>query len=120
MPAVACFSCEGSADIVEIKDGTGGDCDSAVDRQCTAGIGAKSSSVDRGPAAVGIVSGESEDAIADFVRSLKSADKIAFYSYSRDLSRASVLTSDRSQVLRDVFLQKRPQHSPRTKAFLWL
>src|SRR5205807_6082295 len=43
-----------------------------------------------------------QDAIADFVRSLKSADKIAFYSYSRDLSRASVLTSDRSQVLRAV------------------
>src|SRR5882762_828619 len=33
-----------------------------------------------------------QDAIADFVRSLESADKIAFYSYSRDLSRASVLT----------------------------
>jgi len=43
-----------------------------------------------------------QDAIADFVRSLESADKIAFYSYSRDLSRASVLTSDRSQVLRAV------------------
>jgi len=43
-----------------------------------------------------------QDAIADFVRSLGSADKIAFYSYSRDLSRASALTADRSQVLRAV------------------
>ncbi len=38
----------------------------------------------------------------EFVRSLGSADKIAFYSYSRDLSRAAVLTADRSQVLRAV------------------
>ena len=43
-----------------------------------------------------------QDAIAEFVRSLGSADKIAFYSYSRDLSRAAVLTSDRTQVLRAV------------------
>ena len=32
----------------------------------------------------------------------ETADKIAFYSYSRDLSRAAALTSDRSQVLRAV------------------
>jgi VWFA-related protein len=43
-----------------------------------------------------------QDAISDFVRSLESADKIAFYSYSRDLSRSTVLTSDRSIVLRGV------------------
>lgn len=43
-----------------------------------------------------------QDAISEFVRSLESADKIAFYSYSRDLSRAAPLTSDRSQVLRAV------------------
>ena len=43
-----------------------------------------------------------QDAIADFVRSLESADRVAFYSYSRDLSRAAPLTSDRSQVLRGV------------------
>lgn len=43
-----------------------------------------------------------QDAIADFVRSLESADKIAFYSYSRDLYRAAALTSDRSQVVRGV------------------
>lgn len=43
-----------------------------------------------------------QDAISDFVRSLGTADKIAFYSYSRDLSRASGLTADRSQVLRAV------------------
>ncbi len=43
-----------------------------------------------------------QDAIADFIRSLESADNVAFYSYSRDLSRAAPLTSDRSQVLRGV------------------
>jgi Ca-activated chloride channel family protein len=43
-----------------------------------------------------------QDAIADFVRSLDKADKIALYSYSRDLSRVSSLTPDRSQVLRAV------------------
>ena len=43
-----------------------------------------------------------QDAIADFVRSLESADKVAFYSYSRNLSRAAALTADRSQVLRGV------------------
>jgi Ca-activated chloride channel homolog len=43
-----------------------------------------------------------QDAIAEFVRSLESADKIAFYSYSRNLSRAATLTSDRAQVLRAV------------------
>ncbi len=43
-----------------------------------------------------------QDAISEFVRSLGDADKIAFYSYSRDLSRASALTADRSQVLRAV------------------
>jgi Ca-activated chloride channel homolog len=43
-----------------------------------------------------------QDAIADFVRSLENADQIAFYSYSRDLSRSAALTSDRSLVLRGV------------------
>jgi Ca-activated chloride channel family protein len=43
-----------------------------------------------------------QDAIAEFVRSLGSADKIAFYSYSRDISRAAALTADRAQVLRAV------------------
>jgi Ca-activated chloride channel family protein len=43
-----------------------------------------------------------QDAISDFVRSLESANKVAFYSYSRDLSRAAPLTADRSQVLRGV------------------
>jgi VWFA-related protein len=43
-----------------------------------------------------------QDAIADFVRALEPANKIAFYSYSRDLSRASRLTSDRFQVLRGI------------------
>jgi Ca-activated chloride channel family protein len=43
-----------------------------------------------------------QDAIAEFVRSLGSADKIAFYSYSRDLSRSAPLTADRSQVLHAV------------------
>ncbi|HEY2040418.1 MAG TPA: VWA domain-containing protein, partial [Edaphobacter sp.] len=43
-----------------------------------------------------------QDSIADFVRSLEDANKVAFYSYSRDLSRAATLTADRSQVLRGV------------------
>jgi Ca-activated chloride channel homolog len=43
-----------------------------------------------------------QDAISSFVRSLQGASKVAFYSYSRDLSRAAPLTSDRSQVLRGV------------------
>lgn len=43
-----------------------------------------------------------QDAITEFVRSLEGADKVAFYSYSRDLSRAAGLTADRSQVLRAV------------------
>ena len=41
-----------------------------------------------------------QDAIADFVRSLDSPYRVAFYSYSRDFYRASALTPDRSQVLR--------------------
>jgi VWFA-related protein len=43
-----------------------------------------------------------QDAISDFIRSLEAADRIAFYSYSRDLSRAARLTSDRLLVLRGV------------------
>jgi Ca-activated chloride channel homolog len=43
-----------------------------------------------------------QDAISDFIRSLESSNKIAFYSYSRDLFRAAALTADRSQVVRGV------------------
>jgi VWFA-related protein len=43
-----------------------------------------------------------QDAIANFVRSLESAYKVAFYSYSRDLYRAAALTADRSEVVRGV------------------
>jgi Ca-activated chloride channel homolog len=43
-----------------------------------------------------------QDSIADFIRSLEDANKIAFYSYSRNLSRASLLTADRDEVLRGV------------------
>jgi Ca-activated chloride channel family protein len=43
-----------------------------------------------------------QDAIADFIRQLADANKLAFYSYSRNLSRAVSLTGDRSQVLRGV------------------
>ena len=43
-----------------------------------------------------------QDAIADFVRSLEGPDRVAFYSYSRNVTRASLLTSDRAQVLRGV------------------
>ena len=43
-----------------------------------------------------------QDAIAEFVRSMDDASKIAFYSYSRDLSRAATLTSDRFRVVSGV------------------
>jgi VWFA-related protein len=43
-----------------------------------------------------------QDAISDFVRSLDGTAKVAFYSYSRDVARDALLTSDRSQVLRGV------------------
>ncbi len=43
-----------------------------------------------------------QDAIADFIRSLENANKVAFYSYSRDLSRPALLTTDRGQVLQGV------------------
>lgn len=43
-----------------------------------------------------------QDSISDFIRSLDTADRIAFYSYSRDLSRGARLTAQRSDVLRGV------------------
>ena len=43
-----------------------------------------------------------QDSIAEFVRSLDSPERVAFYAYSRNLYRGAVLTSDRSQVLRGV------------------
>ncbi|HUB18452.1 MAG TPA: VWA domain-containing protein [Acidobacteriaceae bacterium] len=43
-----------------------------------------------------------QDAIAGFVRSMEEANRIAFYSYSRNLSRATPLTTDRSMVMRGV------------------
>ena len=43
-----------------------------------------------------------QDAIADFIRSLEGVNRVALYSYSRNLSRVSTLTPDRSQVLRGV------------------
>jgi VWFA-related protein len=43
-----------------------------------------------------------QDAISDFVRSLQNADKVAFYSYSRNLSRGAALTADRSVVVHGV------------------
>ena len=43
-----------------------------------------------------------QDSIADFVRSLGNADRVAFYSYSRDLSRSSSLTTDRRKLLQGV------------------
>jgi Ca-activated chloride channel homolog len=43
-----------------------------------------------------------QDAIANFVQSLQGPDRVALYSYSRDLFRASSLTPDRMQVLRSV------------------
>jgi VWFA-related protein len=43
-----------------------------------------------------------QDAIADFVRTMPDANKIAFYSYSRNLSRAALLTADRFRVVNGV------------------
>ena len=43
-----------------------------------------------------------QDAIAEFVRSLDRPDRVAFYSYSRDVSRACLLTSDRLQVMHGI------------------
>lgn len=43
-----------------------------------------------------------QDSIADFVRSLDGVSNVALYSYSRNMSRVSPLTADRSQVLRGV------------------
>ncbi len=43
-----------------------------------------------------------QDAIANFIRSLEGVDKVAFYSYSRDLSRATMLTSDRAAIMQGV------------------
>lgn len=43
-----------------------------------------------------------QDAIAEFVRSLDSPERVAFYSYSRNLSRGAVLTADRALVLQGV------------------
>jgi Ca-activated chloride channel homolog len=43
-----------------------------------------------------------QDAIADFIRSLEGVSQVAFYSYSRDLSRVSPLSPDLSQVLHGV------------------
>ncbi len=43
-----------------------------------------------------------QDSISDFIRSLEGANRIAFYSYSRDLLRAAKLTTQRSEVLRGV------------------
>jgi Ca-activated chloride channel homolog len=41
-----------------------------------------------------------QDAIAEFIRSLDNPDRVALYSYSRDFSRAALLTADRDKVLR--------------------
>jgi len=43
-----------------------------------------------------------QDAIAEFVRSLQDPARIAFYSYSRNFSRASSLTPERSEVIRAI------------------
>jgi VWFA-related protein len=43
-----------------------------------------------------------QDAIAEFVRSLDQVDRVAFYSYSRNFSRASLLTADRSLVMHGI------------------
>ena len=43
-----------------------------------------------------------QDAIADFIRSMDESSKVAFYSYSRNLSRATTLTSDHFRIVSGV------------------
>lgn len=43
-----------------------------------------------------------QDAITDFIRSMANEDRIAFYSYSRDLSRAAMLSVNRFDIVRGV------------------
>lgn len=43
-----------------------------------------------------------QDAIADFIRSMDQSSKVAFYSYSRNLSRATPLTSDHFRIINGV------------------
>ena len=43
-----------------------------------------------------------QDAIVDFIRSMDDSSKLAFYSYSRDLSRMTSLTSDQYRVVSGV------------------
>jgi len=43
-----------------------------------------------------------QDAITDFIRSMAGEDRIAFYSYSRDLSRAATLSTNRFDIVRGV------------------
>ena len=43
-----------------------------------------------------------QDSIADFIRSLEGVNKLALYSYSRDLSRVAPLTANRLDVMRGV------------------
>jgi Ca-activated chloride channel family protein len=43
-----------------------------------------------------------QDAIADFIRSMDDASKVAFYSYCRDLSRAIQLTPDHFRIINGV------------------
>ena len=43
-----------------------------------------------------------QDAIADFIRSMDESSKVAFYSYSRNLSRATALTSDHFRIVNGV------------------
>ncbi len=43
-----------------------------------------------------------QDAITDFIRSMDQSSKIAFYSYSRNLSRATALTSDHFRIINGV------------------
>ena len=43
-----------------------------------------------------------QDAIVDFIRSMDTSSKLAFYSYSRDLSRMTTLTGDKFRVVSGV------------------
>jgi VWFA-related protein len=59
------------------------------------------------------------DSIAKFIRSLDQSDRVAFYSYSRDIFRASLLSNEHTQVLRAVRSTVAGDDAALYNALLW-
>jgi Ca-activated chloride channel family protein len=59
------------------------------------------------------------DSIAEFIRSLDHSDRVAFYSYSRDFFRASLLSNEHTQVLRAVRSTVAGDDAALYNALLW-